>query len=109
MRQVAGRQLWISHAVDLRNARAVCDAGIAAVIELADSEPSRRAPARFDPLPLSTVRRCEQSAVVDPAGCAGRRDNVGGRRSGAGLLLGGDEPVGLHCERWVGLGGEGDF
>lgn len=39
MRQVACRQLWIGHAGDLRDARAVLDAGIAAVVELADSEP----------------------------------------------------------------------
>jgi protein-tyrosine phosphatase len=39
MRQVAGRQLWIGHAGDLRDARAILDAGIAAVVELADSEP----------------------------------------------------------------------
>ena len=39
MRQIAGRQLWIGHAGDLRDARAILDAGIAAVVELADSEP----------------------------------------------------------------------
>ena len=39
MRQVAGRQLWLGHAGDLRDARAVLDAGIGAVVELADSEP----------------------------------------------------------------------
>ena len=39
MRQVADRQLWIGHAGDLRDARAILDAGIAAVVELADSEP----------------------------------------------------------------------
>jgi len=39
MRRVAGRQLWIGHAGDLRDARAVLDAGIAAVVELADGEP----------------------------------------------------------------------
>ena len=39
MRQIAGRQLWLGHAGDLRDARAVLDAGIAAVVELADSEP----------------------------------------------------------------------
>ena len=39
MRRIAGRQLWIGHAGDLRDARAILDAGIAAVVELADSEP----------------------------------------------------------------------
>ena len=39
MRRIAGRQLWLGHAGDLRDARAVLDAGIAAVVELADSEP----------------------------------------------------------------------
>ena len=39
MRQIAGRQLWLGHAGDLRDARAVLDAGIAPVVELADSEP----------------------------------------------------------------------
>ncbi len=39
MRQVEGRQLWIGHAGDLRDPRAILDAGIAAVVELADSEP----------------------------------------------------------------------
>jgi hypothetical protein len=38
MRQVAGRQLWIGHAGDLRDARTILDAGIVAVVELADSE-----------------------------------------------------------------------
>ncbi len=44
MRRVAGRQLWIGHAGDLRDARAVLDAGIAAVVELADSEPHAALP-----------------------------------------------------------------
>jgi hypothetical protein len=39
MRQVVGRPLWIGHAGDLRDARALMSAGIAAVVELADSEP----------------------------------------------------------------------
>ena len=39
MRRIADRQLWIGHAGDLRDARAILDAGIAAVVELADSEP----------------------------------------------------------------------
>ena len=39
MRQIPDRQLWLGHAGDLRDARAVLDAGIAAVVELADSEP----------------------------------------------------------------------
>jgi len=38
MRQVAGRLLWLGNAGDLRDARAVMAAGIAAVVELADSE-----------------------------------------------------------------------
>ncbi len=40
MRQVAGRALWLGNAGDLRDARAVLAAGIEAVVELADSEPS---------------------------------------------------------------------
>ena len=39
MRQVAGRELWIGHAGDLWDARAVLDAGIGAVVEVADGEP----------------------------------------------------------------------
>ena len=39
MRQVAGRALWLGHAGDLRDPRAVLNAGIEAVVELADSEP----------------------------------------------------------------------
>jgi protein-tyrosine phosphatase len=39
MRPVAGRSLWLGHAGDLRDPRAVLDAGIEAVVELADSEP----------------------------------------------------------------------
>src|SRR5215475_8234030 len=39
MRQVAGRSLWVGHAGDTRNPRPLFDAGIAAVVELADSEP----------------------------------------------------------------------
>src|SRR5215475_3555539 len=38
MRQVPGRLLWLGHAGDLRDARAVLAAGIEAVVELADSE-----------------------------------------------------------------------
>ena len=44
MRQIADRQLWIGHAGDLRDARAVLDAGIAAVFELADGEPHAMLP-----------------------------------------------------------------
>ncbi|MCI0378063.1 MAG: hypothetical protein L0215_10675 [Gemmataceae bacterium] len=40
MRQVAARALWLGNAGDLRDARAVLAAGIEAVVELADSEPS---------------------------------------------------------------------
>ena len=39
MRQVAGHALWLGHAGDLRDARAVLAAGVEAVVELADSEP----------------------------------------------------------------------
>jgi protein-tyrosine phosphatase len=38
MRSVAGRALWLGHAGDLRDARAVMDLGIEAVVELADSD-----------------------------------------------------------------------
>jgi hypothetical protein len=38
MRQVANRRLWIGHAGDLRDPRAVLAAGIEAVVELADNE-----------------------------------------------------------------------
>jgi hypothetical protein len=38
MRQVAGRPLWLGHAGDLRDPRAVLAAGIEAVVELADGE-----------------------------------------------------------------------
>lgn len=39
MRQVTGRLLWVGHAGDTRDPRSVMDAGIEAVVELADSEP----------------------------------------------------------------------
>lgn len=39
MRQIAGRLLWLGHAGDLRDASAVMNAGIEAVVELADNEP----------------------------------------------------------------------
>lgn len=38
MRQVVGRKLWVGHAGDLRDPRAVLAVGIEAVVELADSE-----------------------------------------------------------------------
>src|SRR5215468_3039219 len=38
MRQVVGRTLWLGNSGDLRDPRAVMAAGIAAVVELADSE-----------------------------------------------------------------------
>ena len=38
MRQVAGQKLWLGHAGDLRDPRAVLAAGIEAVVELADNE-----------------------------------------------------------------------
>ena len=44
MRQVGDRRLWIGHAGDLREARAVLAAGIEAVMELADSEPFAKLP-----------------------------------------------------------------
>jgi hypothetical protein len=49
MRQVPGRALWLGNAGDLRDARAVLAADIAAVVELADSEP-------FAVLPRELVR-----------------------------------------------------
>ena len=39
MRPVAGRPLWLGNAGDLRDPRPILDAGIEAVVELADSEP----------------------------------------------------------------------
>lgn len=39
MRQIAGRLLWLGNAGDLRDARAVMNVGIEAVVELADNEP----------------------------------------------------------------------
>lgn len=38
MRQIAGRQLWIGNAGDLREPRPLLAAGIEAVVELADNE-----------------------------------------------------------------------
>ncbi len=38
MRKIVDRELWIGNAGDLRDARSVCDAGIEAVVELADNE-----------------------------------------------------------------------
>ncbi len=49
MRQVLGRALWLGDAGDLRDARAVMAAGVAAVVELADSE-------QFAVLPRELVR-----------------------------------------------------
>jgi hypothetical protein len=39
MRQVNSRQLWVGHVGDTRQPRRLLDAGIGAVIELADGEP----------------------------------------------------------------------
>jgi hypothetical protein len=39
MRQVKGRVLWVGHMGDTRRPGPLLDAGIAAVVELADSEP----------------------------------------------------------------------
>jgi len=39
MRQADGRALWLGNAGDLRDARAILNAGVEAVVELADSEP----------------------------------------------------------------------
>ena len=44
MRQVEGRRLWLGNAGDLREPAAILDAGIEAVIELADSEPMANLP-----------------------------------------------------------------
>ena len=49
MRQVPGRALWLGNVGDLRDARTVLAAGIAAVVELADSEP-------FAVLPRELIR-----------------------------------------------------
>lgn len=49
MRQITGRALWIGNAGDLRDPRALFDAGIEAVVELADSE-------RFAEFPRNLVR-----------------------------------------------------
>jgi hypothetical protein len=49
MRQIPGRGLWLGNAGDLRDIRTVMGAGIAAVVELADSEP-------FAVLPRELVR-----------------------------------------------------
>jgi hypothetical protein len=39
MRQIDGRRLWLGNAGDLRAPTKILDAGIEAVVELADSEP----------------------------------------------------------------------
>jgi hypothetical protein len=49
MRQVPGRALWLGNAGDLRDGRAVLATDIAAIVELADSEP-------FAVLPRELVR-----------------------------------------------------
>ena len=49
MRQIANRKLWVGHAGDLRDLRAIMDMGLEAVVELADSEP-------FATLPRELVR-----------------------------------------------------
>jgi hypothetical protein len=49
MRQVPGRRLWLGHAGDTRHPRPLLEAGIAAVVEVADNEP-------FAALPRELVR-----------------------------------------------------
>jgi hypothetical protein len=49
LRKVPGYFLWIGHAGDLADPRPILDAGIEAVVELADSEP-------FATLPRSLIR-----------------------------------------------------
>ena len=49
MRQIADRTLWLGHAGDLREPRRLFEAGIEAVVELADGEP-------FAALPRELVR-----------------------------------------------------
>jgi hypothetical protein len=49
MRQVPGRALWLGNAGDLRDARAVLVADVAAVVELSDGEP-------FAVLPRELIR-----------------------------------------------------
>jgi protein-tyrosine phosphatase len=49
MRQVGEYALWLGHAGDLQNPRAVMDAGIEAVVELADNE-------QLADLPRSLIR-----------------------------------------------------
>src|SRR5260221_3783356 len=44
MRQDSGRVLWLGHVGDTRDARRLLDAGIEAVVELADSEPPATLP-----------------------------------------------------------------
>jgi hypothetical protein len=49
MRQISGHALWLGHAFDLRDARAVLATGVIAVVELGDSEP-------FAVLPRELIR-----------------------------------------------------
>src|SRR5437870_4568839 len=49
MRQIAGYQLWIGNAGDLRDPRAVLATGVEAIVELADNE-------QFASLPRDLVR-----------------------------------------------------
>ncbi|MFO0929884.1 MAG: hypothetical protein U0736_23135 [Gemmataceae bacterium] len=44
MRPVPGRLLWLGHVGDLRDPRALLNAGVGAVVELADSEPMAMLP-----------------------------------------------------------------
>jgi hypothetical protein len=47
MRPIAGYALWIGHAGDLQDPRALFAAGIEAIIELADNEPFTELPREF--------------------------------------------------------------
>lgn len=49
MRKIAGRELWIGNAGDLRDPRALFAAGVEAIVELADNEP-------FASLPRELIR-----------------------------------------------------
>jgi len=57
MRQIPPHSLWLGHAGDGRDFRAILEAGLPAVVQLAVEEEAARVAARVDLLPLSACRR----------------------------------------------------
>src|SRR5438128_708544 len=99
MRQIAPQRLWIGHAGDLRNMRAVLELGVTAILDLADSEPPASPPRDIVYCRFPLLDGADKSALAAQCGAHDGGQAPRARRADSDRVQRGNEPLSCPCCR----------